>query len=101
MATDNRINLDREDAAKTIRRLVPTRARLAFSLYDHTGEQRTYRTLSGYRALVSIYSSKELRDLWTAIRNVIEAGGWKDDDARSHRNHAHADVADQPMGGTE
>jgi hypothetical protein len=101
MVKDNRINLgEREDAGNIIRRLVPTRGRLAFSLYDHIAANRTYRTLTGFRALVSIYSAKELRDLWAAIREVIEKGEWHDVNARKHRDHGAADVVDQSPSGT-
>lgn len=99
MVKDNRINLEREDAGDIIRRLIPTRGRLAFSLYDHKAFNRTYRTLTGFRALVSIYSAKELRDLWAAIREVIEKGEWHDVNARSNRNHDPAALVDQSPSG--
>ena len=92
MVKDNRINLEREDAGKVMRRLLPTRGRLAFYLYDHTADNRAYRTLTGFRALVSIYSAKELRDLWSAIRDVIEKGAWKDENARKHLDGGDPDL---------
>ena len=70
-----------------IRRLAPTRARLQFSIYDHMLEKRAYRAVPGYRALLSIYSRKELLALWRLIRDVVESKGWHDDNARLDRDH--------------
>jgi hypothetical protein len=97
MTKDNRINADgREEPGAMIRRLAPTRARLQFSIYDHMLEKRAYRAVPGYRALLSIYSRKELLALWRLIRDVVESKGWHDDDAREYGDHDSV-AGDRPV----
>lgn len=102
MTKDNRINeTGREEPRAMVRRLVPTRARLQLSIYDHMLEKRAYRAVPGYRALLSIYSRKELLALWRLIRDVIESKGWRDDDARLDRDHDPVDSTVQLGDGTD
>lgn len=84
-----------------IRRLVPTRARLQFSIYDHTQENRSYRAVPGYRALFSVYSRKELLALWRLLRDVLESEDWHDAAARSNHPGGGDPVAGEPDSGTD
>ena len=99
---DNRIDLvGREEPGALIRRLVPTRARLQFSIYDHSRDKRSYRGVPGYRALLSIYSRKELLALWRLIRDVVESEDWHDATARRNHPGVSGAVVDQSAGGAD
>lgn len=76
-----RITLDRADASTIIKRAVPSRARVALSIYDHT-EGKVYRWLPDYSRVAAVFTKGEVEALWKLIEEVIAHGAWRDDGHR-------------------
>lgn len=66
-------------AKNLIRRLVPSQIRLTVSIYDR--KTRRYIAIPGYKGTIPIETRGELLKLWKAIREAVEAQGWRTDES--------------------
>lgn len=93
-----KILLHRESDEDILKRLLPTRARIAISVYDHQqpGGARFYRHLSTLHTIAPVYTKRELLTLWHAIETLIESGSWHDERARDAGDRLPAAVGAAP-----
>ena len=93
-----KILLTREADEDVLKRLLPTRARIAVSVYDHQqpGSRRFYRHLSELHLIAPVYTKKELQALWRLIEAVIINGEWIDERARDAGDRVPAVVGAAP-----
>jgi hypothetical protein len=72
-------------ARKLLRRLVPSRIRLALSIYDR--KTHRYVQIPGYKGAIPVATKGEVVKLWRAIREAVESQTW-----RVHADDDHDDL---------